>query len=311
MDGLLLRRELRSGYLNAESDSALLDTFTSYNFFNEAANAINMRIEHIKNSQSITSVADQTDYTLDARYMKLYQKDKLSRHFLQYSDGTTKKNMIEKSEDSIVSQTLTESVTSVDIPDNFYITDDTTLDNQVAGTTTSAGTLSAGKSTLNDTTADFSDVSAGDNLHNTDDEGIGIVISKTSSTILVTAMFGGTTNAWGNGDAYVIQPQGRYKLILSPPPSTASETITVPYVSRLVPVYSDYDHFRLPIQYKEALLSYAAYKYKYKDKQFDAGDKFFVVYDNAVRRAAHNTSKALGRNRVIVNFKKRQVNSQF
>jgi hypothetical protein len=256
-------------------------------------------------------VADQTGYSLDARFMKLYLKNNLGRHFVQYSDGTTIKNIIEKSEDSIISQTLTASVTSVDMPDNFYITDDTTLDDQITGTTTSAGALSAGKATLTDTTADFSDVSAGDNLHNTDESDIGIVILKTSSTVLVTAMFGDGTNDWGNGDAYVIQPQGRYKITFNPPPSGASDTITVPYISRLAPVYSDYDHFRLPIQYKEALLSYAAYKYKYKDKQFKEGDKFFVVYDNAVRRAAHNTNRALGRNRVITSFKKREVRSQF
>ncbi len=310
MDGKLLKREVRF-LINEESDSDLLDDFTTFNFLNDAANEINMRIEHIKNSQSITSVADQAGYTLDARYMKLYLENNLGRHFVQYSDGTTKKNVIEKSEDSIVSQTLTESVTSVDMPDNFYITDDTTLDDQVTGTTTSAGAESAGKSTLTDTTADFSDVSAGDNLHNTDESDIGIVISKTSSTVLVTAMFGDGSNAWGNGDTYVIQPQGRYKITFNPPPNTTSDTITVPYISRLAPVYSDYDHFRLPIQYKDALLNYAAYKYKYKNKQFDEGDKFFVVYDNAVRRAAHNTSKALGLNRVITSFKKREVRSQF
>jgi hypothetical protein len=197
------------------------------------------------------------------------------------------------------------------MPDNFYITDDTTLDDQVTGTTTSAGTLSAGKATLTDTGADFSDVSAGDNLHNTDDSSIGIVISKTSSTVLVTAMFGGDNNDYTSGDAYVIQPQGRYKITFKPPPSGASDTITVPYISRLAPVYSDYDHFRLPIQYKDALLNYAAYKYKQRNKQFKEANEFFTVYDNAVRRAAHNTNRALGRNRVITSFKKREVRSQF
>lgn len=309
MDGKLLRQELER-LINEESDSDLLDAFTTYNFINDAANEINMRIEHIKNSQTLTIVAGQTDYTLDARYMKLYQAaPRTDKHFIQFSDGTTKYNITEKGRDAIVHGNQTVSVTSVGIPDNFYISDDKTLDDQVTGTATSAGSLSAGKATLTDTAADFADVSPGDNLHNTTDESMGIVLSKTSSTVLVTAMFGGTENDWDSSDTYVVQPQGRYKLVFNPPPSTAGNTVVVPYISRLAPVYSDYDHFRLPIQYKEALISYAAYLYYYRAGKFKIADKFFVIYDNHVRRAAHNSNKALGRNRVITSFKKRQVGS--
>jgi hypothetical protein len=309
LDGKLLKRELRH-IINEESGSDLLDTFTTYNFLNDAANEINMRIEHIKNSQTLTIVANQTDYTLDARYMKLYQKAlRTDKHFVQFSDGTTRHNIPEKDRDTIVHGNQAVTVTSVAIPDNFYISDDKILDDQVTSTTTSAGALSAGKATLTDTAADFSDVSPGDNLHNIDDGSIGIVISKTSSTVLITAMFDGVDDDWGSGDTYVIQPQGRYKLVFDPPPSTAGNTVEVPYISRLAPVYSDYDHFRLPIQYKEALLNYAAFLYNYRAGRQEVGDKFFVLYDNAVRRSAHNSNKALGRNRVVVSFKKRQVNS--
>jgi hypothetical protein len=305
LDGKLLLRELRH-ILNEESDSDLLDTFTSYNFINDAANEINMRIEHIRNSQTITTVADQIDYTLDAAFMKLYQRDSKDRYFIRYSDGTTYTNIIEKDRNVIIHGNTAVTDTSVDVPDNFYIADDKTLDSQVTGTATSAGALSAaGNATLTDTAADFSDVSAGDNIHNTTDGSMGIVISKTSSTVLVTAMFDGTENDWDTSDAYVIQPQGRYKIVLDPPPNTASESVIVPYVSRLAPVYSDYDHFRLPIQYKEALLSYAAFLYNYRAGKQDVGDKYFVIFDNEVRRNAYNSNKSLGRNRVIVNFKKR------
>ncbi len=273
--------------------------------FREAAIELNTRINHIKNSQSITTVADQTDYTLNADFIRLYRVNRLDRHFIKYNDGTSNYWPTEKDEDSVI---LADNTTSQSIPDNFYITDDKTLDSLVTGTATSSGALSAGKTTLTDTAGDFTDVSAGDNIHNTTDGSMGIVISKTSSTVLVTALFGGTDNDWDSSDAYVIQPQGRYKIVLDPPPSQASHTVTVFYTQKPVPVYSDYDHLRFPIEYDRAMLSYAAWLYKYRDREPNFGDSFFVAFDNIVRRSAYNTNRAQGRNRVNVDFKRRQVN---
>lgn len=299
--------ELRN-FLNEEPGSNLLDSFTTYNLFDEASKVVNNRIKHVKKNQSITTVADQTDYTLNADFSQLYRVDNKGSNIIIYSDGTNRYFLKEKDEDIFVRNQITETVTSVTVPDNFAIVDDSTLDSQVTGTCTSAGALSAGKATLTDSAAAFSDVSAGDNIHNTTDGSIGIVISKTSSTVLVTALFGGTDNDWDSSDAYVIQPSGRYKLVLDPPPSSAGNTITVPYVAIPAPVYSDYDMFRLPNQYKRAILFYAAWLYKYRNDEPNFGDKWFVAFDMMLKNATKYSNKALHRDRVIVNFNKKHRN---
>jgi hypothetical protein len=191
-------------------------------------------------------------------------------------------------------------------PDSFTIVDDNTLDSQATGTCTSAGALSGGQATLTDSAADFSDVSAGDIIHNTTDGSMGIVLSKTSSTVLVTALFGGTDNDWDSSDAYVIQPQGRLQLKFDPPPSTASHTLTVHYIQRPKPVYSDYGVFRFQPQHMDAIIKYAAFNYKYRDQEPNFGDALYRHWDMQTRRASNSLGKSIGNKRINVSFKARR-----
>ena len=308
MDGKRLSYELRQ-LLNEEEGSNQLDSFTTFNLLNEGAVQLNQRLKHIKKDQSITTVADQTDYTLNADFISLYREDNLGYQLIDYSDGTTIYKLRVTEEDVFFRNKTNETVTSVTIPERFAVVDDKTLDSQVSGTTTSTAAASAGKATLTDTAGDFSDVSGGDTVHNTTDGSMGVVISKTSSTVLVTALFGGTANDYTSGDAYVIQPQARYKIVLDPPPKTAGHTVTVPYVARPVPVYSDYDMFRFPNHYKRALIYFAAGFYKYRSDEPNFGNVWFQQAEVAMRDAVGNSNKALHRRRVQVNFKRRQRNA--
>ncbi len=307
MDGKRLALQLRN-LLNEEDGSNQLDSFTTFELLNEGANLLNQRIRHVKKDQSITTVADQTDYTLNADYISLYREDNKGYQLIKYSDNTTMYNLRVTDEDQYFRNQSNETVTSVTIPDNFAVVDDKVLDSQVTGTATSTDAKVAGKTTLTDTAGDFSDVSGGDTVHNTSDGSMGVVISKTSSTVLVVALFGGTDNDWTSGDAYVIQPQGRYKIVLDPPPKTAGHTITVPYVARPAPVYSDYDMFRFPNHYKYALVYFAAGFYHYREEEQDQGNTWFQQAELAVRNASKGSNKALHRRRVVVNFKKKQRN---
>jgi len=307
MDGKRLSYELRQ-LLNEEEGSNQIDSFTTFNLLNRGAVKLNQRIKHIKKDQSITTVADQTDYTLDADYLSLYREDNLGYEIVKYSDGTTMHNLRATDEDSFFRNQTNETVTSVTIPDSIAIVDDKTLDSQVSGTTTSAGAAAAGKATLTDTGADFTDVSGGDTVHNTSDGSMGVVISKTSSTVLVTALFGGTDNDWSSADAYVIQPQARYKIVLEPPPKTAGHTVTVPYIARPVPVYSDYDMFRFPSHYMDALIYFSAGFYKFRSDEPNFGNVWFQQAELAVRATVGNSNRALNKKRVRVNLKRRQRN---
>ena len=232
MDGKELSYRLRQ-IINEDANSDFMDSKTSYQFLWEAARDFAAATGALKGSQSITTVASQQGYTLNADFGQLYLKDDDNEFVIKYSDGTTTTFLKWKLYEEIIYDNQT---TAVVRPSYFTLIDDPVLDNQVTGSATSSGALANGEATLTDSAADFSDVSSGDIVHNTTDGSDGIVLSKTSSTVLVTALFGGTDNDWDSSDAYVIQPQGRVQLLLDPPPSTASHTITVYYKQTPPPV---------------------------------------------------------------------------
>lgn len=306
MDGKRLSRQLRQ-MLNEESGSNYLDSFTTFDLLNQAATQLNGKLEHLETTIDVTTVADQADYTLPANFLKIARVDSTGRSIIRYNDGSTF-FYIPMKDDDLRFKNKTFSTTSVEVPDSFSIVYDDTEDTQVTGTETSGGSLVAGKSTLTDSTAGFSDVEAGDTVHNTTDGAMGIVLSKTSSTVLVTAMFDGTNNYWTSSDAYVIQPQAKYKLTLQPPPSTASETLTVGFLRRPKPVYSDYDVFQFPVQFQDALVYYAVGFYKYRNQMHDEGNLWFGSADKMVRDYNKSSNETFDRRRAIVNFKKRQRN---
>ena len=301
-DGKTLLYKLRT-LINEDSASGFLDDRTSYDFLNEGAKELVRRSSILTNTQSITTVADQSDYTLNANFTKLYLKDKQNRLYIKYNDGTNNTFIYWRDFEDVVYEDNTASVT---IPNFFTITDDQTLDSQVSGTTTSAGASSGGEATLTDTTADFSDVSAGSQIHNTTDDSDGVVLSKTSSTVLVCALFGGTDNDFTSGDSYVIQPQGRYKLIFNPPTSTAGHTATVSYVERPTPVYSDYGMWRFTPEATDLIIDFAAAKYKYRDTEFSDGDKFFQQWGFKAAAMGNQFNKTFNRRNMSVNFKARR-----
>lgn len=300
MDGKDLLRRLRE-LLNEDSDSSWLDTQTSYDFLYEAAKSLVDRTGCLRTTQSITTVADDDEYDLAPDFLRLYLRND-GDYYIKFYDGSNNTFPTWVDYGEIVHQ---DTPTSVAIPSHFTIID-VADQSQATGTTTSAGASSGGECTLTDTAASFTDVNAGAIVHNTTDGSDGVVLSKTSSTVLVTALFGGTDNDWSSGDSYVIQPQSRYQLFLDPPPSTAGYTITVYYLQRPAPVYSDYGIYRFPSQYTEPLVKYAFWLYKYRDKQPDMGDAMYRFWERHVGEAAYSINRGQRPGSFKVNLNKRQ-----
>lgn len=300
LDGKSLLRSLRE-VLNESSTSDYMDDRTSYDYLYQAAMELVNRTECLRTTQSITTGASQSDYTLNADFMKLYLRDKDNKLYVKYNDGTSNSFLFYGSYDDIIYE---DNTTAQTIPDRFTIIDDAT-DTQISSTATSTAAAVGGASILTDTTAPFADVSAGDVAHNTTDGSSGIVLSKTSTSVLSTALFDGTANDWTSSDAYVIQPQSRLKLMFNPPPSTASHTATVYYIQKPAPVYSDYGIYRFPQQYSRGLIMYALWLYKYRDKEPNFGDKYFQFFDMMTRQAANAMNSTFNRKGFVVNFKKR------
>ena len=301
MDGKTLKYALRN-LLEEDSSSGFIDDYTSFQFINEAAVNLQQRAKYLKATDTITTVLSTSEYDLNADYMGLYLKNSSKKFFIKYSDGTTTIFITWVPHEKIVYGDNTDDSL---MPGRFSVVDKASLASQVTGTTSSAGAATGGKSTLTDAAADFSDVEAGDWVHNTTDGSDGIVVSKTSSTVLTTALFNGTADDWSNADAYVIQPQGRLQLVIDPPSSTASHTITVEYLQRPAPVYSDYDVFRFPREYTTALVKYAAWLYKYRDREPNYGDKWYVMFEQQVGYLKAQTNDMLRRSNFKMHLKAR------
>lgn len=303
MDGKTLIRELRQ-ILNEASDSVYMDNKLSYELLWQAATEFVDRTNALTATQSISTVANQAEYSLNADFLKFYLRNKNNNLFIKYNNGSDDTFIFYKDKAEVIYQN---STASVDNPSFFYIEDEPTLNSQIASTASAAGAKSGNQCVLTDTSSAtrFSNVSAGDAVTNSTDGSYGYVISKTSNTALVTALFDGTDNDWTLGDSYVIQPQGRLRLVLNPPPSTASHTITAYYIQRPMPVFSDYGVYRFPLQHLRAILHYAAWLYKYRDRTPDFGDRFFKFFDSYVRKGAVQINNVFNRHSFTVNFKKR------
>ncbi len=306
MDGKDLKRKVQM-LLDEESDSNFLDEKTVYDSINEAALMIVRNTNAITNSQTITTVADQSDYTLNADFLKLYLKGVNGKLFIKYTDSSSNSSFI--SIGSYEAIAYRSSSSSVAVPDVFAISDDRTLDSQITGTASASDAIDASsrEATLTDTGEPFGDVSAGDVVHNTTDSSSGVVLEKTDSNNLITAMFPDDPSAtteqdWDISDSYVIQPQGRLKIVLDPPPSSSGDTITVEYIQKPAPVYAHFRTFRFQPHLNNATIKYAAWLLKYVDREPNFGDKWYVLADNEMRRGKHGIDNAFNRKGIPVNM---------
>lgn len=301
MDGKTLDMDLRE-LLQEPTNSSWLDQKTSYTYLYEAACEVQERTLSLVSTQSITTVAAQSAYTLNADFVKLYLTDDYHRCYIKYNDGTSDYFLYQKDYESII---LANNTTSVSIPNNFALTP-TSAGNNITGTVTSAGALSNGECTLTDSGASFSStVSVGDEVHNTTDDSHGYILAITSGTALVTALFGGTDNDWDSSDAYIVVPQGRWQMVFDPLPSTAGHTVTVYYSQRPYPVFAPYRKYSFKQELKPIIVKYAAWLYKYRDREPQMGDALYQFFDMQCRKAMQGIKVGLNRTEMKISFIKK------
>jgi hypothetical protein len=299
VDGKTLDRELRR-ILGETDSSTWLDQKTSYDYLWDAAIATADAINAFTTTQPITTISGISTYNLYADFLRLYLRDSRNNFFIKYNAGSNDYFIYWKSYDAIY---LANQIVSVPIPDSFTITDAPTIA-QMTGNADSTS-IGLGETYLNNASADFTNVYPGDYIHNTTDGSNGVVMAVTSTIQLVTALFDGQKNYWSSGDSYVLNPQGRFQMILSPPPSVSGYTVTVPYCQRPNPVYSPYRSYKFAPGYKEALVQYAAWKYKYRDREPNYGDSFYKYWDITTRKLGKVVKDAINRKDFGVNLIKR------
>ncbi|MCK4240818.1 MAG: hypothetical protein KAX30_04285 [Candidatus Atribacteria bacterium] len=293
IDGKDLIRRVRQ-LLNEPSTSPFLDERTTYDFLYAAARQWIIETESVTAEQSITTVASQAGYTIDGDFLSLYLKDN-DEFFIKYNDGTDDYFIKFKPYSEVIFENNT---TDADIPSNFTITDDQTLDTLISDAADNdGGSAVGGKAILTMDTAVFTDVTPGDIIHNTTDKSDGIVV-KTEATfkILEVCLFADSSTPdceIDKDDDFIIQPRKRLKLILDPPPETKDHTVTLYYLQSPRPVYSDYDVYPIPFEYADAIAKYAAWLYKYRDDEPDFGDAYYIHWRRQVTTYRRLTNRAL------------------
>ena len=295
MDGKDLDRRLRE-LLGEATTSKWVDERTGYDYLYAAAKQWVIETECLTTSQDLTTVASQAGYTLNGDFLALYLKQN-DKFYIKYYDGTDYYFIYFKPYEDVIYDNNT---TAISIPSYFTILDDPTLDTQISDDADNAADDVGGKTVLTMDTEVFADVTPGDIIHNTDDGSDGVVTKVTSTKIIEICLFGGTDNEIDDSDSFIIQPRKRFQLQFDPPPSTADHTATIYYLQKPDPVYSDYDVYKIAYEYLDALCLYAAWLYRYRDKDPNFGDAFYKHWDRAIKEYRRLTNKGLVRHSRII-----------
>ena len=257
-------------------------------------------------TQTITTVATQAAYALNPDFLEVLTRDKDNEGLIKFATSATAVS------DWLSRESYSDFLQNDNAdgyPESFAIATGS-IPTRMTGTATAIGTHAGGESTLTNSSGAFLTLYPGDSVINTTASLSGVVIAlPTIATAVKTAMFdlssrGGAYASWASSDAYVIQPQPRYSLYLDPPPDTSGYIITVTYVAKPMPVYSDYGTYSFATGYEESLIKYAAWLYKYRDSKQNQGDPLYVMYEKQMRKAKNVHKRAAGGSGFNISFMK-------
>ena len=286
MDGFTLLKELQQ-LIQETTTSPWADPRSAFDYLYQASIATCSRTGVLTGTQSITTVSGTSSYTLNSNYIRMYLKDTNGRFIIKYTTAAGKVTFPHfVPYETII---LGNYTSNVSVPNRFSITD-ATVASLITSTATSAGAKTntytiwnqtIGEATLTSSTSHFTGyANVGDPVNNVTDGSHGYIVALSSDTAVVTALFDGTDNDWTGSDVYIINPQLRFQIVLDPPPSASGDTVTVYYVKRDDPVYSVGRAYHLPSGYSPVLVHYAAWLYKYRDREPSFGDGFYRYWDH-------------------------------
>ena len=288
--------------LLSEFGSQWIELKASFDYLYEAAQDFAKETKACQNSQVITTVAGTANYTINPDFFEVITKDDYDFPIIQYSDGTNTTWLGWESYSDYL-----QNSNPTGTPESFAITS-ASIPTRMTGTATAIGTQAGGESVLTNSSGSFLTLYPGDSVTNILKSYYGVVIAvPTSATAVTTAMFdlssrGGAYASWASNDTYMIQPEPRYQIFLDPTPSVTGQTVTINYVARPKPVYSDYGVYPFATGYEDALIKYAAWLYKNRDSKPQFGDPLYQAYEREMRKAKGVHNKAVFRQGFRVNF---------
>jgi hypothetical protein len=300
MEGFTLKRKLQE-MLQEVSSSSFMNDRTTYDYLYAAVNDFNFRTHYSTGTQTISILPAIATYNLNPDYVCPQLTDDYNRPFFLWNYGGAMSNVYPMDYDT---QVLAQSTTTSTVASNYSTVNAQPMSN-LYGSATIQGLLVNGECILTDTTlSQFAAVSVGDYVHDTTDGSDGVVMGIISPTQIYVSLFGGVANQWSVGDMYVIIPQQRYSIVFYPTPSAVA-TATIYYVKAPAPVYSPYRVYNIPFQYDDPIISFAAFKYKYRDQEPQFGDALYQHYEIATKKFAAEMRKGIDKkNGFRVNFTK-------
>jgi len=309
MDGKQLVRMVLDLLDEPVASELFADQRVIYQFLDAAAVTFARETGFVTNEAAITTVAGTQVYDLPPDFIGLFMKNRSGRYFIKYHDGTHYTWPIKSSYEKIFKSNLT---TAKATPGRFCIREDAVpdwdyyrlatealedlltegsdyivLDDMdrgiVIGTADFDSQARAGDCVLTDSGKTFLTtrrVYPRDIVHNLTDNSSGVVLHVMGDTTVVTALFGGATNQWAQGDSYVIIPGSHHRLMLDAPTETAGHTMTIPYVCMPQPVFSDYMSWRFPPRVCVAMAHEAAFMVS--DQQYDyvSGNRHHAMFED-------------------------------
>jgi hypothetical protein len=180
---------------------------------------------------------------------------------------------------------------------SFFAISDVNIPERITGTAVLDGIEVGGESKLYTSLETIPGLYQGDSVVNITSNCYGVVLKPGLPAI--TAIFDlssrtGEYSSWHVGDQFLIQPQPKYQIFLDPTPNKSGDVITISYLSKPVPVYSDYGTYPFATGYEEAIVKYAAWLYKYRDSKPALGDPLYIAYEKAMRKGKNVNRKAEG-----------------
>jgi hypothetical protein len=308
MDGKTLAEDVRKLLLESDSSTFINDKVT-YDFLYEAALHLNGELQWVTDTYNTTTVANQKDYILPVDFQELYAVDDMNRKYIYMNTGTDTVNqmVMYRDDDKMIHDVLPNQTKTY--ADFFNIRPDTTILQAFYYGSTATATHTAWQNTsvLEDSSGYLANAQVGDTIHNTTRDTDGYVIFVTDSTHIVTALFGTGNTYWTSGDAYILKPQHRLTLHLEPYPTTSGVQIYVPYVKAPYPVYCPVHSYPFPETFRFALVKYAAWLYKYLDREPNYGDMWYKYFDENIRKFKRINNRVKERSSFRVNFNKRSL----
>ena len=299
MEGYTLKRRLVE-LLEETVSGSLMNDRTTYDVIYDAAKDFVKRTHYLTATQDLSVSANTAAYNLNPEFISLALLDSYNRPYIKYTVGGSDYFIYPQDYANVV---LNNDTSTASVPSGFYIKDADQV-KRITGTTTSVGASVNGECILTDSTANLSSVAIGDFVHNTTDTSHGIVIEVVSATQLICALFEGTNNDWSVSDAYVIVPQARYQIVFTPTPAS-SATASIVYTARPEPVYAPYRAYKLPTDAELPICQFAAFLYKYKDRNPNYGDALYKHYELFTRKAAVDMRRGIPeKSGMRVNFSK-------